>query len=128
MDLGQEAEALEEGKGRPSVISLRYACKQQVLDKCSMRVGWMEKEAGGGSSSSVNGMTSSPSSGRLNATENTHHLGGGWTTRGLRVFRLGKMKDTSVRELQPGWQTEVSGLFGSLSRAAHAPLPLQGRW
>lgn len=95
MDLGQEAETLEEGKGRPSVISLRDACKQQVLANCSVRVGWMEKEAGGGSSSSVNGMTSSPSSGRLNATENTHHLGGGWTTRGLRVFRLGKMKDAS---------------------------------
>lgn len=39
MDLGQEAETLEEGKGRPSVISLRDACKQQVLDKCSVRVG-----------------------------------------------------------------------------------------
>lgn len=32
----------------------------------------MEREAGDGSSSSVNGMASSPSSGRLDAAEHTH--------------------------------------------------------
>lgn len=52
-------------------ISFTDACKQQVLTKCWVRVGWMEREAGDGSSSGVNGMARSPSSGRMDAAEHT---------------------------------------------------------
>lgn len=37
----------------------------------------MESHAGGSSSSSVHGMASSPPSGKLDAAEDTHQLGGG---------------------------------------------------
>lgn len=33
------------------------------------------------------------------------------------------MKEGCIRELQPGLQIGVSGLFGNLPSAAHAPLP-----
>ena len=61
----------------------------------------MDREAGDRSSASVNGRASSPLSSKLDATENTSsgrwgaEGGRGWTTQGLLVFRLGKMKDAS---------------------------------
>lgn len=50
--------------------------------------GWLD-----GRGSSVNGTASAPS-GKLDAAEDTRQLGGA-APRGLREFRLGKMKDAS---------------------------------